>query len=151
MQEMIFFLLILTSVIYISFPLIIKGKINKSKDKRYLPSINGHLNRLWLQKEQIYDSLKDLEMDYETGKISQVDYEEMKTNYKTEAISILKAIDIEKGIKPSKINKQKPSRTAKKTAHGKTVFCPECGTKNLQTYKFCLNCGFKLSVIFSKN
>ena len=127
----------------------VKRKTNKSKNKKYLSSKNGHLNQLRLQKEQIYDSLKDLEMDYQMGKISQRDYEEMKTNYKVDAISILKAIDIEKGIKSSKSNK--PSRTTKKTASGKTFFCQECGTKNLQTHKFCLNCGFKLSIIYSKN
>lgn len=45
------------------------------------------------QKEEIYAALKDIEMDYRMGKLSQEDYEDLYATYRRKAVGLLKAID----------------------------------------------------------
>ncbi len=51
------------------------------------------MEHLLLQKEIAYTTLKDLDFDFKTGKLSQEDFEELKFNYEKEAFTILEKID----------------------------------------------------------
>ena len=48
---------------------------------------------LTARKEEIYGSLKDIELDYRMGKLSREDYEELRAAYRGKALRLLKAID----------------------------------------------------------
>ncbi|HLA48870.1 MAG TPA: zinc ribbon domain-containing protein, partial [Nitrospinota bacterium] len=71
-------------------------------------------------------TIKDLEFDYRTGKLSQADYMELKNRYEAEALQTLKEID--------------DFKVQEKGA----VFCPKCGTKTKAEDNFCFKCGAKL-------
>ncbi len=53
----------------------------------------GQPDDLTLQKKNIIEALKKLDTDLEEGKISKDVYEELKSNYKAEAIRIMKELD----------------------------------------------------------
>src|SRR3989338_2902993 len=97
----------------------------------------SHYNELIHKKETAYITIKDLEFDYRTGKLSQADYMELKNRYEAEALQTLKEID-ESGKKISL------SPPLGKGDEGGFIFCPKCGTKTKAEDNFCFKCGAKL-------
>ena len=81
----------LVAVVFIVYPLI-KRKNNNRKENK----VNNKLQDLVLKKESVYASLKELEFDYRTGKLSPEDYEELRSELKDIAVSLLKKADREK-------------------------------------------------------
>lgn len=51
------------------------------------------LENLVSQKEHTYAAIKELDFDYNMGKLSEEDYQELKKQYKQKAVDILKQID----------------------------------------------------------
>ena len=130
--------------------------------------IEEKLRRLSLEKESLYGALKEIDFDYELGKLSKEDYEELQNKYKFQAASILKEID-DVGIKTGSIDleeevekeirlKRKANkltdeeeiemeilRARKSNGRDKTnLICSDCGKELVSDDKFCSNCGKKL-------
>jgi hypothetical protein len=62
----------------------------------------SELEDLYIQREGIYATLKELDFDHETAKIIDEDYKELRARYSAEAIQILKRIDgLEAARKPA--------------------------------------------------
>jgi len=78
-------LLVATLILY---PLMKKGK-----DVERENSFKDKLDQLLLQKESSYLGLKELEFDYRIGKLSQQDYERLRSKLERTALSLLKEID----------------------------------------------------------
>jgi hypothetical protein len=51
------------------------------------------LERLSLEKETLYTAIRDLDFDFQTGKVDQTDYAELRQRFETEAIQLLRQID----------------------------------------------------------
>src|SRR3989338_2185751 len=96
----------------------------------------SHYNELVHKKETAYITIKDLEFDYRTGKLSQADYMELKNRYEAEALQTLKEID--------GFGEKKAIPTVEKVQEEGAVFCPKCGTKTKAEDNFCFKCGAKL-------
>ncbi len=96
-------LLIILVGLAIGYPLFLKKQRVIKEDNTL--DLNG-LPHLLVQKEVAYATLKDLDFDFKTGKLSEEDYQELKSRYEEEALSILEKID--------KFSK-KQSNPAKKT------------------------------------
>lgn len=45
------------------------------------------------KKEDVYAAMKEMEFDFEMGKISEEDYQELRSQYKVKALEILKELD----------------------------------------------------------
>ncbi|HEB12850.1 MAG TPA: zinc ribbon domain-containing protein [Actinobacteria bacterium] len=87
------------------------------------------LQPLLVRKDLIYSAIKELEFDYNTGKLSNDDYNDLREKYATQAAEVLKEIDdLEAG---GKSDKGRKSKTA----------CPECGFKIKKGDRFCQSCG----------
>ena len=54
----------------------------------------SELEDLYIQREGIYATLKELDFDHETAKILDEDYRELRARYSAEALQILKRIDV---------------------------------------------------------
>lgn len=96
------------------------------------------------RKETIYSHIKDIEFDYEMGKLSKEDFENLRQRYKDEAVEVLKEIDriYGKPVKAKKmLSKQKRSKTDGKQAAN---FCWICGAALADSDRFCPNCGNKI-------
>ena len=90
---------------------------------------NKQLDTLENARVQTLDAIRDLQFDHMTGKLSDADYQSLRTQYEFQAAKILQQLDAIKGL-PKKAN------------GGKT--CSRCHTHNEVTDKFCVKCGTKL-------
>jgi hypothetical protein len=53
----------------------------------------SELEDLYIQREGLYATLKELDFDHETAKLLDEDYRELRARYSAEAIRVLKRID----------------------------------------------------------
>ena len=132
----IFVLLTLAISYYVVFP-IVQSRNIVSLGK----SVSNHqASELVERKEAIYAAIKDIEFDFEMGKLSQEDFEQLRQQYKDEAVGLLKRIGQIQGkvVKPI----PGPGQQKKSTKTGKHVkFCWICGTSVTKEDRFCVNCG----------
>lgn len=54
---------------------------------------SGRFDALNRQKAMVYQSIRDAELDRQTGKLSEEDYEEMVRSLKASAVSLMKEMD----------------------------------------------------------
>lgn len=140
MTMVMFFVLALSVSLFVVYPI-----VQTKKGLRYKIGSNHRARELEDRKEAIYAAIKDIEFDYQMGKLSEEDFTELRQQYKEEAISLLKKIDEiqKKQMKSEKIHaKQKqPIKADSKEIN----FCWICGTVITEGNKFCANCGNKLN------
>ncbi len=104
------------------------------------------------RKEEVYAAIKDMDFDFEMGKISEKDYQELKSQYKARALEILKELDgaesedgldraIEREVQQLR-GKKRPKKKKKggKGAGKQINFCPQCGSKIAPNDNFCPGC-----------
>lgn len=136
----IFVLLTLAISYYVVFPIV--------QDRRGTGSLkntisNHQASDLVERKEAIYAAIKDMEFDFEMGKLSQKDFEQLRQQYKDEAVGLLKGIDRIQGkavkLKPGSGQQKKSSKTGQYVK-----FCWVCGTSLVKEDRFCVNCGLKI-------
>ena len=74
---------------YLLLPIVMEagGNLPRPSDAR------SELGDLYMQREGTYATLKDLDFDYETGKLIEQDYRELRARYSGEAARILLRID----------------------------------------------------------
>jgi len=98
-------------------------------------------------------ALKEIEFDRATGKLSDADYDNLKTKYTTEALAALRAEAGERGAGSGPL----PERTAPRSqlpapacpTHGArpesdAAFCSECGRRLATAPGYCARCGTAL-------
>lgn len=104
------------------------------------------LHHLLSRKDSIYTALRDLEFDYQTGKLSDDDYEGLRAKFTSEASVVLEEIDEMRAAKPSQKTKKgkKAEKTAMTTASDGST-CDECGFAFKEGDKFCKSCGTKIA------
>ncbi len=86
--ELLFILMIL---ILVGLPL-----FGKYSGKRLFSDPDANLEEykhLQVRKEEVLLSIKELEFDFKTDKLSQVDYDEMRAKLEREAVGILERMD----------------------------------------------------------
>ncbi len=113
--------------------------------KRRSPSAgsaeNEKLQELHSKRDTTYSMLKELEFDFQSGILTEGDYQDLETRYKRKAISILKEIDgSEKGTEiDEEIEKQ-----VRELRQSRGRFCPQCGVSCQESDRFCSRCGATL-------
>lgn len=108
-----------------------------------LPSdVEGQRRELDQRKTEAYIAIRDIEMDYRMGKLSEVDYEAIKQKYTAQAIEALAALDqlppAEDGA-PAVAEGTVPLGAG--AGAGEIRFCPDCGTARPEGARFCPSCG----------
>jgi len=101
---------------------------------------NHKANDLVERKESIYSAIKEIEFDYQMGKLSEEDFKALRQQYKEEAVNLLKKID-QLQSKPGKASGQKKGTPKAQTSPN---YCWVCGTAVTESDKFCANCGTKI-------
>ena len=104
MEKIIELAIILFSLAYIGLPLFRKQAYGTVPGQA---RENEELHRLLTLKENAYQTIKDIQFDHETGKISEEDYSELLSRYEGEAMDILKEIDIFKNSRQKNSSKKK--------------------------------------------
>ena len=139
-------IIVVEILIFVSAMFFVGYPIFKRQEARVKTQENEALGELIHKKEAVYISIKDLDFDYRTGKLSEDDYKELKERYELEALHILKDIDDserEKTTADKTIARQVASESAEPTDKD-FIFCPKCGTKAKMGDSFCFKCGAKL-------
>lgn len=147
------FLAILLTVItfaFVAYPLFRQrwAVVNQAEDER--------LSELNSRRDTTYSMLKELEFDFQSGILSEEDYRELETRYKSRAISILRDIDglekntgieeeVERQIQELRRNSGRVNSSRVKSDRVKGRFCPQCGTQHEEGDRFCARCGEKLT------
>jgi hypothetical protein len=72
-------------VLFVSAPL--------RQARRREPAQSGELAELEAAREAKYREIRDAELDYRTGKLSDADYQALEQGLRAEAIEILRSID----------------------------------------------------------
>jgi hypothetical protein len=116
------------------------------------------------RKRSILRALKDLEYERSVGKISEEDFAELSTRYRTEAKALLRALEAELAPRREKAEAklrarlkkegvtERPRTTAeppppseKRTSAAPSSTCPSCQTANDTDARFCKRCGAVLA------
>lgn len=147
---MSFLIAIILSIILIIYVII---PLTENKYKlAFVPFIkkNKKVNNLQERKNELLGALKEIEFEYQMGKLSEQDYNDLKNDYQTNALKVLRELDkknngkseidnIENEIRKYRLKKKSGSASAK---HFK--YCPNCGKPVNTKSKFCTNCGKSL-------
>ncbi len=99
--------LILAVISVLVFAVIVYPLLKGVQDTEKKSSVKDQLAQLVLQKESSYLDLKELELDYRMGKLSQPDYERLRSKLEGASIALLKETEQLKLGKPrEKENKE---------------------------------------------
>ena len=138
-------LIFISAMFLVGYPIFKKSGIRSRES-----GVSQALGELIHKKEAVYTSIKDLDFDYRTGKLSEDDYKELKERYELEALHILKDID-DSGKKKTTAEdariKQILPESSESITDKEFIFCPKCGTKANLGDNFCFKCGAKLPMI----
>ena len=96
----------------------------------------------------VYENLKDLEFEYQAGKLAAQDYQNLKQNYLGEAASLMAASQEAEQLKETDalLEREIASRRAsRKNLSPQDYVCPQCGFENPVPVKFCGECGAKIT------
>jgi rRNA maturation endonuclease Nob1 len=138
--SIVFILVAIGIVIFVGLPLF------EARTGTRLWSHSGSNHRaqdLEERKEAIYTAIKDIEFDYQMGKLSEEDFKELRQQYKEDAMGLLKKIEQIQGktVKATGIHAKK-KRT--KFDLREPNYCWICGITVTENDQFCANCGNKL-------
>jgi hypothetical protein len=89
------------------------------------------------EREAIYEAIRDLEHDFETGKVSAGDHTRLRDELRARALVLLEAERAEAARSSEARSEPKPS--------GGGATCAACGAAALPTHRFCAQCGRPLS------
>ena len=80
--------LFIAVVIYVAYPLVKEeeGSLARERD-------NLEREKLLEEKEEAIANLKDIEMDYRMGKLSQGDYENLKLDFEQRAVEVFRRLE----------------------------------------------------------
>jgi cytochrome c-type biogenesis protein CcmH/NrfG len=120
------------------------------------------IEELVARKATLLKTLRDVEFDYETNKISESDYRELKQRYERQAVEVMRdldeihggrgweeTIDAELGrrllrVKEQQAKKQaerQTERQAERPSPASVVVCPDCSKEMEADARFCSQCG----------
>jgi hypothetical protein len=105
-------------------------------------------DRLLNRKTILYGSLKDLELEYAMGRLSDADFHQLTTGYKNEVAAILQRLDQlgdthnpnDATEQKMALGKSKQQSSGAKEARDSSR-CPSCGAQIIPGKKFCADCG----------
>jgi hypothetical protein len=95
---------------------------------------------LGLEREAIYDAIRDLELDFETGKLEQADYEETRTRLRADAVELLRR----------ERSGEHAAAVTRDAARDATTRCPGCGEASDPGWKFCSHCGAAIASLSAR-
>ena len=146
------------AIAYVVMPLFQPSKPLRAEE-------DDQLATLVQRKDETLRSIKEVEFDYHTGKLSQEDYERYDQRLRRQAVGLIRQIDVRSpdltqldeslesaiasrrqvadpvvanGISPTPVETSSPVFT------GEALFCHNCGAKAHPGDKFCAKCGTAL-------
>ncbi len=98
------------------------------------------------ERDAAYQSIKELDFEYQLGNLSESDYQRLRQWYRREAASTLRKLDAAlKGA--SEATGRGPaasSETASSDSPSAQIACPYCGKRAQTGDRYCWSCGARL-------
>ena len=136
-------ILALLSCIFVIFPL-----VRKPSGEAQFPAHvkKRELDELLWQSNSIQSTIRDLDLDFQTGKLSEFDFSELSKEQEKRLERINHKIKSLTGDDNTTILKELEDeiRQQKSTILAKNLTCKNCGKAIRQGDKFCPNCGTQL-------
>ena len=97
---------------------------------------------LLARRDRALAALKEIDFDRATGKLSDADYEKMKSQFSAEALDAIKAVD-DAAVAPADADAVEALIALARgpATTGGRRFCLECGASLGESLKFCQECG----------
>jgi len=136
-------LIALAMAVFVALPLLAR----EGAATRSLPVDVTPLADLKRRRLVVYDNLKDLEFEYQAGKLAAQDYQSLKQNYLGEAATLMAASQEAEQLKEidALLEREVAARRAlRKKRLPQDYVCPKCGFENPVPVKFCGECGTKI-------
>jgi hypothetical protein len=99
-----------------------------------------------MERNLLYGTLRDLEHDFETGKVAQADYEQSRTELRARAVELMRE---ERSTQPAVPTPLAPVARAETPAEPDAAsiggYCPACGGAVDAAWGFCSHCGGTLA------
>ena len=94
--------------------------------------------KLWAARNRVYDALRDLELDHATSKLSDADYQSLRTRYELKAAAILQQLDA--------LESAQAKRAAQATGRRQAAqpLCRHCHARCEPGDHYCQTCGAEL-------
>jgi hypothetical protein len=93
------------------------------------PESQEEVSELALQREALYESIRDLDHDFETGKLDEPEFRALRDELRSEAIALMR---------------QEEGGAAAAPRPASEPLCPNCGTSTKTHWSFCAECGHGL-------
>lgn len=96
----------------------------------------------------VYENIKDLEFEYQSGKIAQEDYQALRESYLGEAAELMATSQQTEqlSVQDTLIEHEVAARRARRKAQPvEEYICSKCGFHNPLPVKFCGECGARIS------
>ena len=120
--------------------------------------VTESLRQLEVKKDNAYAAIRELEFDYNMGKLSKVDFDSLERRYRADAVRLIEEIDkLQSG---HKVDEKTPEADLESHAEGKiialrkkksnaaqSIFCVQCGTEVSVPGRFCHCCGERLESV----
>lgn len=117
------------------------------REEVHVPQPPTPLDHLREKRKVLYDNLKDLHFEYRTGKLSDEDYQQLKSSLQYELAAVMKNIEeLESRARGKAVQAAaapEPSAAAP-AAKPEAGVCPACGHANPANHKHCSQCGARL-------
>ncbi len=142
LTNVLFFVMAVMVSIYVILPIVQArtGALRKTSHKG-----NHRAADLEDRKNSIYSAIKEIEFDYQMGKLSEEDYDELRQQYKNDAVGLMKQLD--KVAPKAAVGKKGTRQAAGKKSNGAVEFCWLCGTNVTADDHFCPQCGNTLGEV----
>jgi len=119
------------------------------------PKRSDLLEELKTKKEAAYAAIREMEFDYNMGKLTEEDFVILKRQYLEEAADYMKEMDAlaegsdvfsaNEGIRAAEENQgEKVAGRAERPNPENDVYCTSCGKKAAPNNRFCTGCGASL-------
>ena len=110
--------------------------------------------RLSHQRDAIYALIRELDVDHQTGKITEQDYRSLRERYVTEGVSVLKQLDalpatdgrsaLDNEIEEQVLTMRRRQPTDRASRRTVVEHCTQCGHPADPEDRFCARCGASL-------
>lgn len=103
-------------------------------------ALDTPLDRIQADRERIYSAIRDLDHDFETAKLEENDYTQMRDRLRAEAIELLRS---ERELAAQSGGEDAASDSRSPASIG--AYCPSCGEAVTADWRFCSHCGRDLN------
>jgi len=135
--------LLLGFVLYVGYPLL------ASQQQVQALSADARSRQLQERKEQLYAAIKELEFDQDLGKLSDEDYQHLRRQLETQALTVIQQLDEMDGrtdLQPLQDRIEREVLSLRRTRPADPgIRCPSCGTEKRPEDLFCPRCGTPLA------